>query len=123
MPPKPRGRPPKKKKNISGLRNQPATSSENQLTPILESVGQDVDGDQGRGDGDLPRYDLKDLASSEREEEEDSEFESDYEWKGLTSIEFGKKLAALSSKIDDDQDDTDWIPYRLGRKRGKKKGE
>jgi len=56
---------------------------------------------------------LKDLASSEKENEEDSDFESDHEWKGLISLELGKKLVALSCQIDDDDDDEGWIPYKL----------
>ena len=108
---KARGRPPKKKRNISGLRNQPILSDLS-FTPISESA-------DGKEDN-LPQHDMKDLASSEQEDDSDSEFESDDEWKGLTSIEFGKRLAALSCKIDGDQEDTDWIPYRLRQKREKK---
>ena len=60
---------------------------------------------------------MKDVASSEREDEQieadESDFESDQEWKGLTSKELGKRLAELSCKIDDDNNDVDWIPPKL----------
>ena len=63
---KARGRPPKKKRNISGLRNQPILSDLS-LTPISESA-------DGKED---TQHDMKDLASSEQEDDSDSEFESD----------------------------------------------
>ncbi len=68
---------------------------------------------------------IKDLASSEQEDDgdPDSDFESDDEWKGLTSIDLGKRLAALSCKIDDDNEDQDWIPYKLRHRKGKRKGK
>ena len=113
MPPK-IGRPAKKKRNIFGLRNQPAPS-----TILLESANQnagdnqpDSDTDDDDGEDQLPK-DLKDMASSEKEEELDSDFESNREWKGLTSQDLGKRLAALSCAIDGDSKDTDWIPYKL----------
>jgi len=127
MTPKPKGRPPKKKRNISGLRNQPKISTvDNPLSPIFESAEQEVNGDCDdiTGNHRLP-HDIKDLASSEQEDDGDldSDFESDDEWKGLTSIDLGKRLAALSCKIDDDDEDQDWIPYKLRRRKGKRKGK
>jgi len=125
MTPKPKGRPPKKKRNISGLRNQPKIYTvDNPLTPIFESAEPEVDGDCDDINHSLP-HDIKDLASSEQEDDGDldSDFESDDEWKGLTSIDLGKRLAALSCKIDNDDEDQDWIPYKLRRQKGKKKGE
>ena len=106
-----RGRPPKKKRNISGLRNQPAPSTSIPLTPIPESAEQNADRYQDskhveEGGHGQHQQDMKDLASSEQEGDLDSEFESDDEWKGLTSKELGKKLVALSIMIQ-----TDWIPY------------
>lgn len=65
---------------------------------------------------------MKDLASSEQEDDPDSDFKSDHEWKGLTSQELGKKLAELSCEIDEDPNDMDWIPFRLRCLKGKKKG-
>ena len=96
----PRDCPPKKKRNISGLKNQPA-SSDIQLPPILESAEQNADNyntPYPHSDGeeeDQHKQDMKDLTSSEQEDDLDSEFESDHEWKGLTSTELGKKLAVL----------------------------
>ena len=70
---------------------------------------------------------MKDVASSEREDEQieadESDFESDQEWKGLTSKELGKRLAELLCKIDDDDNDVDWIPPKLRPTRTQKKGE
>ena len=106
MPPKPKGWPAKKKRNISGLRNQPKASTDDPLAPIFESADEEVDGDCEDTSIRLPP-DVKDLASSEQEDDEDpdSDFESDDKWKGLMSIDLGKKLAAISCKIDDDNED------------------
>ena len=122
----PRGRPPNKKRNISGLKNQPA-SSDIRLPPILESAEQNADNydtpcPHSDEEEDQHKQDMKDFASSEQEDDLDSEFESDHEWKGLTSTELGKKLAVLSCDIDD-TNDADWIPYKLRRQKGKKKGK
>ncbi|EDR04366.1 uncharacterized protein LACBIDRAFT_330618 [Laccaria bicolor S238N-H82] len=128
----PKGRPPKKKRNISGLKNQPAPSVIPIPSAIGESAGKNADKhypsanpgellpDDEEQD-DQPPQDMKDLASSEQEDDPDSDFESDHEWKGLTSRELGKKLAELSCEIDEDPNDMDWIPYRLRRLKGKKK--
>jgi len=82
MPPK--GRPPKKKRNISGLKNQPA------VPPLItESAGENVDicqdQDHDRELDDPFPQDMKDITSSEQEDNLDSDFESDHKWKGLTS--------------------------------------
>ena len=69
----PKGRPPKKKRNISGLKSQPALSAI-PLPPIVESSGEnngyhnqpDEEPDGGEDD-DRPLQDLKDMASSEQE--------------------------------------------------------
>jgi hypothetical protein len=58
------------------------------------------------------------MAGSEQEDEPDSDFESDHEWEGLTSRELGKRLAAQSCEIDKDSTDTDWIPFKLRKKKG-----
>jgi hypothetical protein len=124
MPPK--GRPPKKKRNISGLKNQPSLS-EVPLLPTVESASQiadnyeDDDGDNEIEDDPHPP-DMKDMASSEQEDNLNSDFESDDEWKGLTSQELGTRLAEMSCEIGDDPTDVDWIPYSLRRRKGKKKG-
>src|SRR5271156_2491141 len=119
MPPNAKGRPAKKKRNISGLRNQPA-ASDNLLAPVFESSEQHTDNDLD-ADTDLHHQEKKDLASSEQEDDLDSEFESDHGWKGLMNIELGKRLARLSYNIDDELDQ-DWIPYKLRHQKGKKKG-
>ncbi|KIJ95201.1 hypothetical protein K443DRAFT_683197 [Laccaria amethystina LaAM-08-1] len=124
MPPK--GRPPKKKRNISGLRNQPS-SSKVPFLPAVESTGQNADNNEDDNGGneikdDPSPPDMKDMASSEQEDNQvDSEFESDDEWKGLTSQELGVRLAELSCKIDDDPTNVDWIPNSLRRRKRKKK--
>jgi hypothetical protein len=126
MPPK--GRPPKKKRNISGLRNQPS-SSKVPLLPAVESTGQNADNNEDDNGGneikdDPSPPDMKDMASSEQEDNQvDSEFESDDEWEGLTSQELGARLAELSCKIDDDPTNVDWIPNSLRRRKRKKKGK
>ena len=108
MPPK--GRPPKKKRNISGLKNQSAVSD--------NQTNNNTDGDR-EDDSDQPLKDHKDMAGSEQEDEMDSDFESDHNWKGLlTSRELGKRLAAQSLAIDKDSKDTDWIPFKLRKKKG-----
>jgi hypothetical protein len=114
----PRGCPPKKKRNISGLKNQPNPAPNllpqipeaTELEPALLDLP-DVDNEEEL----TFQFDMKDLASSEQEDDgTDSEFdEAEEEWKGLTSTELGKKLAVLSCRIDDDNHDHDWIPYKL----------
>lgn len=124
----PRGRPAKKKRNISGLKNQPPPAPE-PLPTITESVAEHVtsvlpdisarateDGDE---DEDQLHPGMKDLASSEQEDESDSDFESDEGWKGLTSKDLGKRLAALSCEIDEDEKDLDWIPKNIRPKKCK----
>jgi hypothetical protein len=108
-----RGRPPKKKRNISGLKNQP-TPVQNLLPQIPESVLSDLPDAVNNKEELEGQFDIKNLASSEQEDGTDFEFdEAGEERKGLTSTELGKKLAALSCKIDDDDDNHDWIPYKL----------
>ncbi|PPQ86471.1 hypothetical protein CVT25_008462 [Psilocybe cyanescens] len=84
MPPR-TGQPPKKKKNISGLKNQSAL--------INISAGQIVDNDPDQdhrphpdsdAEEDPPRQDIKDMASSEQEDELNSDFDSNGKWTGLT---------------------------------------
>ncbi|KAF8173666.1 hypothetical protein BJ912DRAFT_859119, partial [Pholiota molesta] len=127
MPPK--GRPAKKKRNISGLRNQPAIPA-NHLPSIIESGGENTDSNHPISNPDVgeeaveteePPQDMKDMASSEREDDSDSDFESEDDSKGFTSTELGKRLALQSWEIEDDPDDQDWIPYNLRRQKGKKK--
>jgi hypothetical protein len=110
MPPK--GRPPKKKRNISGLKNQSASSE----IPTSQN-GNNTDGDKV---DDQPPKDLKDMAGSEQEDEPYSDFEPDHEWESITSRELGKRLAAQSCAIDKDSTDTDWIPFKLRKKKGYK---
>jgi len=122
MPPK--GRPPKKKRNISGLKNQPS-SSKVPLLPSVESAGQnmdnyeDQDGDNKIEDDPSPPV-MTDMASSEQENNLDSTFEPDDERRGLRSQELGARLAELSCEINDDPTDVDWS---LRRRKGKKKGK
>ena len=60
----------------------------------------------GNPEDDQPHKDHKHMAGSEQEDESDSDFESDQEWKGLTSQELGKRLAAQFCAIDNDSMDT-----------------
>lgn len=115
----------KEEKNLTGLRNQGPHIGD-PLKSISEFVEQErhttvgVDGDGVVGDevDDSHHPDLKDMVSSKNKDDLDSDFESDHEWKGLMSKELGEKLAALSCKIDKDQTDLDWIPYKLRPKKG-----
>ena len=104
------GRPPKKKQNIMGLRNQPSLSA---IAASAPPDGCDSSPD-GSVEHDQQKRDAKDRASSEQEDDDDSDFESDGEWAGLMDTKFGQHLAALAYK--EDQTDTDWIPYRLCQK-------
>ena len=123
----PKGCPPKKKRNLSGLKNQPAPS-EILVPSAVESADKHhpsanpgkVPDDKEQDD--QPPRDMKDLASSEQEDNPDSDFKSDHEWKGFTSREVRKKMVELSCEIDEDPNDMDWIPYRLRHLKGKKKG-
>ena len=112
--------PSKEEKKHNCLRNQPPHNAEplESISEVVEQVDQHVE-DVDIGDVDDQNHlDMKDKASSEKEDNSDSDFESDDEWKGLTSEELGKKLAALSCEIDEDQEDLDWIPYKLRPKKG-----
>ena len=124
----PKGRPPKTKKNITGLWNQPPPS--NSLATAHRSPSNEISADPNDcdlSDQEISPPEMKDVASSEREDEQieadKSDFESDQEWKGLTSKELRKRLAELLCKIDDDNNDVDWIPLKLKPTRTQKKGE
>jgi hypothetical protein len=60
------------------------------------------------------------MAGSEQEDDpdSDSDLEFDHEWKGISSRELGKRLAEQSCTIDKDSMDTDWIPFKLRKKKG-----
>ena len=124
----PKGCPPKKKRNITGLQNQPPPS--NSLATAYQSSSNEISADPNDcdlSDQEISPPEMKDVASSEREDEQieadKSDFESDQEWKGLTSKELRKRLAELLCKIDDDNNDVDWIPLKLKPTRTQKKGE
>jgi hypothetical protein len=115
MPPR-TGRPPKKKRNITGLKNQPSLSTITMLAPP-DRCDSSPDGSV---EHDQQKRDAKDRASSEWEDDGETDFESDGEWVGHMDKKFGQNLAALAYK--EDQTDTDWIPYRLRQKTKIKKG-
>ncbi|EDR06921.1 uncharacterized protein LACBIDRAFT_328287 [Laccaria bicolor S238N-H82] len=113
------GRPVKKKRNISGLWNQAPHTAEllESISEVAEQVDQSVEDVDSGYANDRNHLDVKDNASSEKEDDMNSDFESDDEWKGLMSEVLGKKLAALSCEINGDQKDLDWIPYKLRPKK------
>lgn len=130
MPPK--GRPPKKKRNISGLRNQrpPSPLLLSEFGPVLESKEPLHHADRAQPELDQEireHHEPKDKVSSEQEDDEDGEasgFESGHsERKGLTNTELAKRPVRLSCRNDAELrlDDADWIPTNKQKKpkRGK----
>jgi hypothetical protein len=117
MPPKPRGRPPKKHRNTTNLRknsssstvpsiasfsqgNQAVTEEDNILIARLGSQESDQ----------LPVCDKKDEASSEDEDlgEETDEDCGESEWDELDDQDFAERLTEMA--MTDDPNDLDWVP-------------
>ncbi|KJA19534.1 hypothetical protein HYPSUDRAFT_204573 [Hypholoma sublateritium FD-334 SS-4] len=92
------------------------------LEPVVESeeaLEYSDKGQPGPDQEDREHQDIKDKASSEQEDDgdlEESDFESDHEWKGLTSTELAKRLVLLSCRNNGEPDDADWIPPSLQKK-------
>lgn len=117
MPPR-RGRPPKKKRNITGLRNQSNADPTDANDPACSSDQQDQL--QNPNDDDQHVLDLKSMADSEKEDDEYSDFDSDGEWPGIGERSFAERMVALMEK--DDPNDLDWLPSDLRRARERQKG-
>ena len=125
MPPKPRGRPPKKRRNITGLQNSSSSST-------VLSVASFSQGSQAVTEEDdaliarlqesdrLAVHNKKDEASSEAEdsgEETDVDDYAESEWDELDDQDFAERLAEMA--MADDPNDLDWVPARLRGKKGK----
>jgi hypothetical protein len=125
MPPKPRGRPPKKHRNIANLQNNtiqdlPVTSFSQGNQAVTEE-----DDARSQGSDQLPVRHKKDEASSEAEdsgEETDVEDYAESEWDELEDQDFAERLAEMA--MADDPNDLDWVPAGLrGKKTAQKKGK
>ena len=122
MAPKPRGRPPKKRRNISNLRNG-SSSTVTSFSQGNQAVTEEDDALIARSQESdrLPVRNKKDEASSEAEDSEtDMEAVEDYaesEWDELDDRDFAERLAEMA--IMDDPNDLDWVPARLRVKKGK----
>ena len=129
MPPKPRGRPPKKRCNLAGLQNNHSST----LIPSMTSFSQ---GRQTVSKGDeelisrsrephkLAEHNKKNEASSEAEDSGEETDMEDYEsnWDELDDQDFAGRLAELA--MEDDLNDFDWVPAKLhGNQKAKKKGK
>ncbi|KAH9485853.1 hypothetical protein JR316_0002768 [Psilocybe cubensis] len=123
MPPK--GRPAKKKRNISGLRNQGSSESKptDSNPPSTSSTSQSYQWDRTTINKKKPLYKLKEEASSEKglsdsESESDLELDDendgiDTDWKGFMNAEFKKRLAKQYWDIKEKENDMEWLPYKL----------
>ncbi len=135
-----RGRPPKKKRNISGLRNQrPPSPLPLELEPTLESASEAlgrVDRAQPDPDQEDREYpDIKEQVTSEKFANEDFEASGVSVGVTISSAIMGGKVAVLSSRPtkrpagmlsyrnDREPDDADWIPPHLRNNLKPKKGE
>jgi hypothetical protein len=125
MPPKPRGRPPKKRRNITGLQNSASSST---VLPVISfSQGNQAVTKEDNAliaryqqSDQLPVRNKKDEASSEAEDSGKETDEEDYaesEWDELDDQGFAERLAEMA--IADDPNDLDWVPLRFRRKKGK----
>ena len=124
MPPKTRGRPPKKRRNISGLQNNSPSSTILSVASFSQLEGNQTVAEEddaliprSRESDRLPVCNKKDEASSEAE---DSGEETDYaeiEWNELDDQNFAKRMAVMA--MADDPNDLDWVPARLRDKKGK----
>ena len=112
MPPKPRGRPPKKRPNFAK-----STSQGCQTVTVSDS-------DSIEHHHILIARSQKDQASSEAEdsgEESDVEEYGECGWDELDDEDFAIKLAEMAMK--DDKTDLDWLPPELRAKQAKKNGK
>ena len=132
MPPKPRGRPPKKRRNLAGLQNSVSSSS----IPLVSSFSQGRHQAVSEEDDEvliarsqeshrLPEHNKKDKASSEAEdsgEETDMEDYAESDWDELDDQDFAERLAEMV--MEDDPNDFDWVPAKFRKKQmAKKKGK
>src|SRR5258705_293896 len=120
MPSKPRGRPPKKRRNLAHLQKGSSSSTILPLSqgcPPVSAVTEaenDVPIGRSQGTGQLPVHHKKDEASSEAEdsgEESDAEDYTESGWDDLGDEDFGRRLAEMALK--DDPKDFDWVPAKL----------
>ena len=118
MPPKPRGRPPKKRRNIVGLQNSTVTSFSQGNQAVTEEDNALIARSQGSDR--LPVRNKKDGVSSGAEdsgEETDGEDYAECEWDELEDQFFAEKMAEMA--IADDLNDLNWVPARFHHKKGK----
>ena len=128
---KPRGRPPKKRRNLAHLQKGSSSStvpsSSQGCQPVGDGVDESIDVPIGRsrGTGQLLVHHKKDEASSEAEdsgEESDAEDYAESSWDELGDVDFGKRLAEMALK--DDPKDFDWVPAKLrGQQTANKMGK
>lgn len=131
MPPKPKGRPLKKRRNLTGLKNNLSSSTAPSATSNSQAC-HNVSMANGLGDtviarSEVPVHHMKDQASSEAEdsdsegEETDAEDYAESEWDELEDQEFAERLAAMA--LEDDPSDLDWVPAKVrGKQAATKKG-
>ncbi|KAF8224391.1 hypothetical protein L208DRAFT_1410311 [Tricholoma matsutake] len=118
MPPKPRGHPPKKRRNLTGLQNNSSLS----VAPLATSNSQACHNVRiiGLGDAATARSEgsvMKDQASSEAEdsdsegEEMDAEDYAESDWDELEDQEFAERLVVMA--LEDNPNDLDWVPAKV----------
>ena len=125
MPPRPRGRPPKKHHNITGLQNNSSSSTVPSVTSFSQGNRAVTEEDdtliaRSQESDQLPVRNKKDEVSSEVDESGEETDEEDYaesEWDELDDEDFAERLAEMA--MADDPNDLDWVPPRLRDKKGK----
>jgi hypothetical protein len=127
MPPKPRGRPPKKRRNTTGLQNSSSSSTVLSIASFSQGNQAVTEEDNvliarlGSQESDrLPVCNKKDEASSEAEDlgEETDEDCGESEWDELDDQDFAERLTEMA--MADNPNNLDWVPSILLGKKGKK---
>ncbi|KII84350.1 hypothetical protein PLICRDRAFT_46228 [Plicaturopsis crispa FD-325 SS-3] len=123
-----RGRPSKRARNKSGLKNQSRAARSNPSDSVADDARRSSSQSSGSTDQDQEESEWAELTRifdglKLQYSEEGSEFEGDddledvdeqSEWEGLEDEEFTEVLAAMA--IDEDPNDHDWIPEKIRKK-------
>ena len=127
MPPKPRGCPPKKRRNLAGLQNNHSSTSIPSMTSFSQGRQTVSKGDEeliarSRESHKLAEHNKKNEASSEAEDSGEETDMEDYEesnWDEPDDQDFAERLAELA--MEDNPNDFDWVPAKLrGNQKAKK---
>lgn len=120
------GRPPKRRRNITGLRNQPreaATASAEAIDPDSHPPSpHNLDDESGDSQAELRMFfdSTRFIFAGDGDGfDTDSDVEEDFESEDWDSDELREKMVALAMDHGDDFSDEDWLPRELRRKKKK----